>query len=249
MRHQTVFQKALAWSGLICPGMFFAAFALAGFIPPLVPDESAAEVAAHYQSHTTGIRIGAILMMCSGMFYAAFTAVISAQMARVPGVHRSAVITQAVAGAFACLTFMVPGMILVVVAFRPDRDPEMTQTLNDFFWIFLVLPWPPFATQNWAFAYVILTDPQAKPLFPRWLGYLNIWAPIVFSPSVMLPFFKSGVFAWSGLFVIWIPAVVFIIQFVANVWCLMAAVNDEDRELEGPASRAPDPRGVPSIVV
>jgi hypothetical protein len=238
------FQRVLAWSGIICPLMFFAAFGLADFIPPLVPNMSASEVAAHYQSHTTGIRTGAIIMMISGAFYAAFTAVMSAQMARIPGVHRSAVYAQAVAGAFASLTFMVPGMILVLVAFRPDRDPATTQMLNDFFWIFLVLPWPPFATQNWAFAYAILTDPRAQPLFPRWLGYLNIWAPIVFSPSVMLPFFKSGPFAWSGLFVIWIPATVFIIQFGANVWCLLNAITDEEQELGlGSAEPQPEPLG------
>ena len=70
-------------------------------------------------------------------------------------------------------------MLFIVTAFRPSRSPEITQTLNDMSWIMLVMPWPPLLTQSYAFA--IFTDPQEQKLFPRWLAYVNIWAPIVFS--------------------------------------------------------------------
>ncbi|MEA2170369.1 MAG: hypothetical protein QOF76_3669 [Solirubrobacteraceae bacterium] len=216
---------------MVCVAMFFGAFALAGFIPPLKPHQPAAEIAAHYQTHTTGIRIGGVIMLMSGMFYAAFVAVVSSQMQRIPGIHRAAVTTQSVAGAFACLTFLVPAMILEVVAFRPGRPVGDTQMLNDMFWIFLVMPWTPFLTQNYAFAYAILTDPQERPLFPRWLAYVNLWSPIIFAPSIMLPFFKTGPFSWAGIFVMWIPAFVFIGQFVANVSQLLKAINSEERAL------------------
>lgn len=227
--NQMSFQRACAWSGLICVTMFFVAFGCAGFIPPLSPSLSPEEVAAHYNEHLTGIRIGAVLMYISGMFYAAFTAVQSGQMKRIPGVHSTVVYTQLAAGAFACLTYMVPGMLFVVTAFRPERDPLTTQMLNDLSWIMLVMPWPPFMAQNFAFAFAVLSDRRSKPLFPRWLAFLNIWAPISFTPAVMLPFFKSGPFAWNGLFVIWIPAFIFIIWFVAMTVYLLRAVNDEER--------------------
>jgi hypothetical protein len=67
-------------------------------------------------------------------------------------------------------------------------------------------------------------------LFPRWLAYVNIWAPIIFSPSLLLPFFKVGPFDWRGIFVFWIPATVFVLQFVANVWMLLRAINREEAE-------------------
>jgi hypothetical protein len=242
--HQMTFQRVCAWSGIACPLLFFAAFGLAGFIPPLKPGASAIEIAQHYRDHTTMIRIGGVVMLTSGMFYAAFTAVVSAQMRRIPQTHPAAIYTQAVAGAFACLTFLVPAMLLEVVAFRPDRDPAQTQMLNDAFWIFLVMPWTPFLTQNYAFAYAIFTDKQDREggaLFPRWLGYLNIWAPIIFSPSILLPFFKTGPFDWAGIFVIWIPAIVFVIQFGANVALLLKAISREEREVR--AERVPtEPR-------
>src|SRR5919109_1330211 len=122
--HQMNFQRVCAWCGIACFLFFFGAFVLAHFIPPLKPHTSAQEIAQHYQDHTTGIRVGGVLMLLSGMFYAAFVAVISAQMRRIPGLHRAAVYTQLAAGAFACLTFLVPALLLEWTAFRPDRPPE-----------------------------------------------------------------------------------------------------------------------------
>lgn len=236
------FQRFCAWSGVVCVTLFFLAFALAGFIPPLKPHSSAQEIAQHYRDHTTGIRIGGVVMLLSGMFYACYVAVISAQMRRIPGVHPVAVYTQLAAGAFACLTFLLPAMLLEWVAFRPERLAEDTQAYNDLFWIMLVMPWPPFMAQNFAFAYAILTDPREREaLFPRWLAYLNIWAPIMFSPAVLLPFFKSGPFSWAGIFVMWIPATVFIVQFVANVAMLLRAIGREERETR-PGAEADAPR-------
>jgi hypothetical protein len=251
--HQMTFQRVCAWSGMAAVTLFFVAFVAADFIPPLSPHASALYIAHFYQAHATRIKIGGCVMLLSGMFYAAFTGVISAQMRRIPGIHPSAVYVQLAAGAFGCLTFLVPAMLFIVTAFRPDRAPTITQTLNDMSWIFLVMPWPPFMTQNYAFAYAIFTDngksagaapERPSPLFPRWLAYVNIWAPIIFSPSLLLPFFKIGPFDWRGIFVFWIPATVFVIQFVANVSMLLRAIDREQAETlaaDGVTTAAPLP--------
>jgi hypothetical protein len=229
------FQRICAISGIICPLLFFGAFIAAGFIPPLAPSSSTADIAGHYREHTAGIRLGAAIMLLSGAFYASYTAVISAQMRRIAGVHRAVVDTQTIAGAFACLTFLVPAMFFAVTSFRPDRPDELTLLLNDMSWIFLVMPWPPFIMQNFAFAFAILSDTGNPPVFPRWLAYLNIWAPIVFTPGAILQLFKDGPFAWNGIFVIWIPAAVFVIQFVVNVIYLFKAIKNEELADRQPA--------------
>jgi len=230
MNPQMTFQRLCAIAGVICPLLFFGAFLAAGFIPPLAPSASAAEIAAHYQSHANGIRLGAGLMLMSGMFYAAFTALISAQMQRIPGVHQTVINSQLAAGAFACLTFLVPAMFFASAVFRPDRSPDLTLLMNDMSWIFLVMPWPPFMVQNFAFAFAILSDKRPNPVFPRWLAYLNVWAPIIFTPAIVLPFFTSGPFAWNGIFVFWIPATVFVIQFIVNTVFLLKAIKTEEIE-------------------
>ena len=231
MDPQMAFQRVCAWSGIICVSMFFGAFALAGFIPPLSPNASAIEIAAHYRSHLGGIRVGAGIMLISGMFYAVFTGLISAQMRRIPGIHPTVIYSQLAAGAFGCLTYLVPAMLFAATAFRPERAPDMTQLMNDLSWIMLVMPWPPFMAQNFSFAFAILCDKRAKPLFPRYVAYVNIWAPVVFTPALALPFFKTGPLAWNGIFVIWIPAFVFIAQFIVNTTALLRAVRDEEQGL------------------
>lgn len=228
--NQMTFQRVCAWSGVICVTLFFAAFFMAGFVPPMSPSLSMEQVAAHYQEHTTGIRAGMGLMLISSAFYAMFTAVMSGQMKRIPGVSITVVYTQLAAGSFACLTFLMPAIFFIVASFRPERSPEITQTLNDLSWIMMVIPWMPFMAQNFSFAFAIFSDKRAQPLFPRWLGYLNIWAPVSFTPAIMLPFFKSGPFAWSGLFVIWIPASIFIVWFAIVTHRLLKAIDHEERE-------------------
>ena len=93
--------------------------------------------------------------------------------------------------------------------------------------------------QNFAFAFAILTDPRRRPLFPRWLGHLNVWATIVYTPAIVLQFFKHGPFAWNGLFVFWLPAVVFGIQFGANTVWLLKAVRCPVPVPEGHVDRDP----------
>ena len=228
--NQKTFEKVCAWSGVICVTLFFAGFVFAGFVPPLSPSLSVEEVVAHYQQHTTGIRIGMGIMLISSAFYAMFTAVISGQMRRIPGLSPTVVYTQLACGAFASLTFLMPAIFFLVTSYRPERSPELTYLMNDLSWIMLVIPWMPFMPQNFAFAFAIFSDTRPTPLFPRWLAFLNIWAPISFTPAILLPFFKSGPFAWSGLFVIWIPAFIFIIWFVLTSIMLSKAIDQKQIE-------------------
>jgi hypothetical protein len=230
MNAQTTFQRICAYSGIVCVLLFFGGFVAAGFLPPLSPGMSAAQVAAHYQTHTAGIRLGAGLIFLSSGFYVWFTAVISGQMRRIPGVHPTVVNAQLAGGAFGCLTFLVPALLFAVTAFRPDRSPDATLLLNDMSWIILVMPWIPFMAQYFAFAFAILSDPGPRPVFPRWLAYFNIWTELMFTPAIILPFFKSGPFAWNGVFVFWVPATAFTALFIVNTTFLIKAINSEAAE-------------------
>jgi hypothetical protein len=232
------FQRVCAWSGVICVVLFFGAFVFADFIPPLSPDLSAVETARHYQEHTLGVRLGAAVMLMSPMFYVTYTAIISAQMRRIPGLHRVVSYVQLAAGSFACLTFLVPAMLFLVTAFRPDRPVEDTQLLSDLSWILLVIAWQPFMPQMIAWSYAILVDRRPAPLFPRWLAYLNLWVALMFTPATCLAFFKTGPLAWNGVFGFWIPATVFVIMFVANTAMLLRAINTPDTPTGQDAERS-----------
>jgi hypothetical protein len=225
------FQYAAIISGLCCPAFFFAGFIATGFIPPLSPSLSAEETAQHYQNHEAGVRVGASLILLSGMFYLPYTALITSQMERIPRVPPGVHFLQLGSGAASVFTFMVPAMILAVIGYRVDRDANTTQMLNDAFWIFAVMPFPSFITQNWAFAYAILCDDRPRPLFPRYVGVINIFAPLTFSPALGLHCVKSGVIAWNGALTFWFPAVCFGLQFGVDSFSLFKAVRTTDHEL------------------
>ena len=52
---------------------------------------------------------------------------------------------------------------------------------------------------------VILGDQTGKNIYPRWVGYFNLWCAFAFTPGVLLPFFKTGPFAWNGALSYYIP--------------------------------------------
>ncbi|RFU34092.1 hypothetical protein B7463_g2240, partial [Scytalidium lignicola] len=222
------FYYACLVCGLLCPSFFFGAFIAADFIPPIKPWWSAERTAEHYQNHTIGIRVGAALMIFSGMFYLPYTVLISTQMNRIPWLPRGVSLLQAASGAASVFAFSLPAMVLAIAAYRPERSPEMTQMLNDMFWIFAVMPWPTFLSQNWAFAYAILVDTRAKPLFPKYMSMINMVVPLLLAPSLGLHFVKSGVVSWNGALGFWVPGVAFSIQFLLDICCLFRAIQTED---------------------
>jgi len=219
--------RLCVWSGVAAIVLFFLAFIIAGFLPPPSPSLPPLAVAAMYQDHTNGIRIGMLVMMVSGMFMAPFVGIISAQMRRIPGVSQALVYSQLSAGTANAMFFFLPTIIFFTAAFHPERAPDLTAVLNDFAWICAVLPWPPAFMQCVSIAVVALADPSPKPVFPRWLAYVNIWVAICFLPGSLLVFFKSGPFAWNGLFAFWLAGTVFFIWFVAMVVGLFTALRAE----------------------
>ena len=40
-------------------------------------------------------------------------------------------------------------------------------------------------------------------MLPRWLGWFNLWAQIIYLPGILIPYFKSGPLAWNGLLAFW----------------------------------------------
>lgn len=223
-------QRAGIWSGLIAITLFVLGFMLSGFIPPPSPSLTVEAVAAHYRDHATGIRAGMTIMMISGMFVPPLVAVISMQMRRIPEAHPLLVYAQLSAGTLGSVFFIIAPIIFLAIAYRPERDPELTFMMHDFAWIMAVIPWSPAFMQNIVIAVAIFLDKRAKPVFPRWLGYVNVWVAVGFLPGGLLPFFKSGPFAWSGIFVFWLAGSVFILWFLLMIWMLFRAVDSEARE-------------------
>jgi len=224
-------QRLCAWSGAVGVTLFFLGFVLSDFIPPPSPALSQNAVVWHYQQHATGIRAGMVLMLISGMFIPPLVGVISAQMKRIPGISPALTYAQISAGTAGSLFFFIPPVLFIATAFRPERPPELTYLMNDLSWIMAVIPWPPAFIQNVIIGLAILSDRSQQPVFPRWVAFVNFWVAMGFIPGGLLAFFKSGPFAWSGIFVFWLAGSVFIAWFVVMTIVVLRAVNQEQKSL------------------
>lgn len=226
------FQYACAASGVLCSLTFLLGFVASGFLPPVRPWWDAERTVQHYRDHETGIQAGTAMLLISGGAYLPLTAGISAQMRRIPGIHYSVIAVQLAAGAAGIFTFMLPGMFLGVTNFRLDRPIEITQALNDMFWITALMPWPTFIVQNYAFAYAIIVDSRPKSLFPKSVAIMNIIVPIFFTFATGVHTVKTGPFAWNGGLTFWTVGSTFLIQLVVESACLARAARNEALEGE-----------------
>ncbi len=205
-------QQACIWAGPAMGVLFVVGFTVAGFFPPPSPNKSSAEVAAMIDAHRTAIRIGIVICLASCPLLMPFLASFTIQMKRIEGVRPIMAYTQLALGALATIEFVIPYVFMLASTYRADQNPDVTRALYDLGWFFFLGVISTFVLQLVLFGVAVLIDRRTAPIFPRWLGYVNIWLAITFTPASFLVFFKTGPLAWNGAGVVGarrrIPAVV-----------------------------------------
>jgi hypothetical protein len=230
-------QSLCVWSGpafLVSFGLGFVG--LARFLPPPSPGMSADLVAALYRGDSLMKSAGVVLMLMSCGFLLSWAAAISAQMRRISGCATALVYTQMLAGATGMIFLAAACLLWGEAAFRPEHDPQIAQVLNDLGWLNLIVPVSCAVFQAIAIGLAILGDRSAKPLFPRWSGYFNLWVGLSFTPGFAALFFKSGPFAWNGILPFWIPLAALGAWFVVMTVLLLKVLDGD-----APAAVAPVP--------
>lgn len=219
MTMNTRSQLVCVWTTIVCLALTAVGFFLiSGYVPPKPADASAETIARFYADHTDRIRIGVMITFLSWAGWGTLVAAISTQMARIETERPVLTNLQLAAGAAGWVFLLMPTALLGAATFRPERSPEITQTLHDLGWITAFIAFTPFVVQGLAIAGAIFQDPSDDPVYPRWFGYTNVWMAITFLPGGLLLFFKTGAFSYQGLFVFWVPFVVF------GAWILLLAL-------------------------
>jgi hypothetical protein len=142
---------------------------------------------------------------------------------------------QQIGGICVVIVTVLPLIVMNVAAFRPDRDPAVIQGINDLAWLLLVTPIGLFFLQDIPIAVAILMDRAARPVFPRWVGYANIWIPLTFLPAFFPYFAKTGPVAWQGLLVFYLGLATFGIWVLIMMWALLRALRQQEKEAGAPA--------------
>lgn len=202
--------RVYAWSGMIMiitMGVFLILFNQ--FVPPHSPALSADEIATIYQQRANSIRFGSAMILLFSILYVTWTLAIDALLSRIRGVSHLLLKGQVIGGSIGSIFILLPMLLFAITAFRPERPAELTQLLSDLAWLTLITPAPPFILQSVSIGAAVLMDRSDTPVFPRWLGYFAFWVAVVTVPALVAFFFRTGPFAWDGLFPFWLPFGIF----------------------------------------
>jgi hypothetical protein len=223
-------QRAMAWSGLGVIVLTLVGFVLARLLPvPPGANLTADQIADFYSAHPTTTRLGFLLASVGFCLLAPMAALITTQMLRIKEAPAALAVVQVIGGAGVVFVTVIPSIMMNVAAFRPDRNPIVIQAINDLAWLIFVTPIGLFFLQEVSIAVAILMDRSARPVFPRWVGYANLWVPLSFVPALMAYFFKSGPFSWQGLLVFYLGLTTFGAWVIIMMWALLRAVREEPR--------------------
>lgn len=192
---------------MIVMGFFLITFNQ--FVPPHSPSLAADEIAAIYQQRANPIRFGSAMIMLFTVFYMTWTLAIDAALSRIEAVNKLLLKGQLVGGSVGSVFLLLPMLLFAITAFRPERSPELTLLMSDLAWLALITPASPFILQTGSIGAAVLLDRSGVPLFPRWIGYFAIWVAVSTVPALLAFFFRTGPFAWDGIFPFWLPFSVF----------------------------------------
>lgn len=235
-----------AWSGAAFLVVYLIGFVgFAHFVPPPPPSLTADQVAALYDGNRFGIRFGMIVALIGSTLLFPYFTLISLRMARA---ERGTPVLAAIqfGGAVLLIVFFgLCSMLWIAASFRPELDPTTVRALHDLSWLVFVMVFPAFTLQMICIAVAGFLDDSPRPIWPRWVSYVNVWMGIAGMGGGLAVFFTSGPFAWNGFVGFYIPIVAFVAWLVVMTVVLRRGVlddHDEDATAEvanaGPAHPA-----------
>jgi hypothetical protein len=217
-------QRLCAWAGVSFAPVFLIGFwFVAGFIPPPSPGMDAGAVARLFIEDRDRIRVGMWIACAAAPLLAFFVAAVSHQLRQIAGPGSPLVTAQTIAGSCLLLEFLFPQFVWQTATYRAERDPAIVQTLNDLAWLPYVGIVGTAIVQAVITALVVLQDRRPKPVLPRWLGYLSLWAVLGMFGGAFVVFAKSGPLAWDGLIAWYLLVNTFFVWMAAMTWQMLRA--------------------------
>lgn len=236
--------RVFLWAGAVLVVMLIIAqHLIIGFVPPPSPQLSPEQVAQIFIERRELILIGCTLQIITWSFYGIWATPMVLFMRQAekswPLFTYASLINLGCCSVF----FILVPMTWATIAFRaPTLDPQIVQIMNDWVWFDWLYTWPPYSVWMFIISASILLDHNTPTIYPRWVGYFNLWAGILIIPACTIGFFKSGPFAYDGVVSFWLAAVVFFGWMVVMTVMTLRAVTNAERANQAaplPASALP----------
>lgn len=215
-----------AWLGQLAMYLMFASqLFFWDLLPPPSPSISLESWAGHFTESANNVFIGAIFMMLGASLFMVFFGGLFACLKQMEGKISPLTYSMLMIIPFGFFPLFAMLVFLVEAAYRPGMNLEIVGMLADLALFMLVIPGFVGLVQWVVTGLIILRDVNEIPIFPRWTGYTNIWVGFLSLPGCVIPFFKTGPFAWNGIFTFWIPAIVFGLMLTILTWAMIRATK------------------------
>ncbi|MDT5016762.1 MAG: hypothetical protein QOD39_2922 [Mycobacterium sp.] len=210
---------------------------IAKLFPPLSPTASADDIATFMVDNKYWVRFGVAGAILTATIALPFLAALVLRLRRAEGHFGMLTMTQLFAATIFVPALIFPQLMLAAAAFRPeDRSPELTQLLNDVFWLWFIGIVGTIVVQNLTLAVASFTDTADPPTFPRWYGYLNLWVATLSLPGCVVVVFNSGPLAWNGVFAFYIPGLVLVTWIFATTYVMTRSISAQQEAEKAPAA-------------
>jgi len=200
---------------------------VAGLVPPPSATDSATQIASFYRANESQLRAGLLISMIATPLLIPFMVLLTQQIKESDARLSPLANTQLICGAILVLLLLLSIVLMGVAAFRPERSPELTQLTNDAgFTIFLWL----FAPTTLEFAVLgaaTFIDRGERPLFPRWMGYVDLAVGVTFVAGAPTLFVKHGAFGWDGALAFWAVLIAFGVWLGLTSAMMLRAIGHE----------------------
>jgi hypothetical protein len=219
--------KLMAWTGPIFFTVFFFMWGLlAQNFPPMAASTSAQDMWQHYKSLQLPISIGMSVCMVGGSCYMTFGAAVSRVMRRIEGPEGMLANLEMSGATITYCPIVVACGIWLVAAMQVDvLSPALIQTMYYLGWMVIDLAYMVTSWQIIAASIVFLRDKREKKLVPAWVSWWGYVTVASFFPVSLIPFFKTGPWAFQGLFNFWIAFPTWYIWIVSMSIYIIKAVN------------------------
>ena len=203
---------------------------MTGWLPPFSAALEPAQIAQEL-SNKPMMRVGFAIIAFVSPLFMGMAAPIAVQLKRIEGKSHVFSNLQLCSAAVGVLALQFPGIFWLTATYRPGISPDVVAAFSDCAFFLIIGGVSPAIMQNLCIGLGILSTDKPHDIYPRWLGFWNIWLAFTFVPGALLPFFHTGPFSWNGIFGFWVVLVGFFGWMMLNyIYTLKAIYKQRDSE-------------------